>query len=317
MRARRLLASVTGRLSQVIGGPKTRNDSAPMNQPPPLRLTQIRDGNVFVQVMSNWSATSGPNTDPQAFPRSGTFPVPGYCWVCKKRTQFWMDDQYRAPQGSESIQNWRERLACSLCGLNNRVRAAIHIFEQHVGSCDGDAIWLMEQVSPLFAELSKRYNNLVGSEFLYYKFASGKCNSAGVRHEDATQSSFESNSLDAVLSFDVFEHVPDYPAAFREACRILRKGGTMLFTVPFLPAEITTQVRARVDSFGEIEHLLPPQYHGDPVQPERGVLCFYGFGWDTIDALKTAGFSDAYTLWYESSDYGYLGEPGMALIAKK
>lgn len=286
-------------------------------KPPPLCLTQINNQAEFARVMDNWANASGPNIDAQKLPLSGTFAVSGYCWVDSQRVQFWMDDQYRASRGSDSIQNWRERLVCGDCGLNNRVRAAIHILEAHVCPSKGDSIWLMEQVSPLYPALSRRFNNLIGSEFLSDEFVSGQSNSAGVRHEDATRSSFDGSSLDAILSFDVFEHVPDYLAAFREANRILRKGGTLLFTVPFLPAEQKTEVRARFDAGGNIEHLLPPQYHGDPVQPEKGVLCFYGFGWDVIDVLKSVGFSDAYTLWYGSSDYGYLGEPQMVLIAKK
>ena len=50
-------------------------------------------------------------------------------------------------------------------------------------------------------------------------------------------------------------------------------------------------MRARVLADGGIEHLLEPEIHGDPVA--GGVLCYYHFGWDLLDALRAAGFRDA------------------------
>ena len=40
--------------------------------------------------------------------------------------------------------------------------------------------------------------------------------------------------FDAVLSADVLEHVPDIDAALRETVRILKPGGKLLATFPFL-----------------------------------------------------------------------------------
>jgi ubiquinone/menaquinone biosynthesis C-methylase UbiE len=54
----------------------------------------------------------------------------------------------------------------------------------------------------------------------------------GVRRENATQLTFEDNSLDHILSFDVFEHVPSYLLAFKECYRTLRDGGTLMWSVP-------------------------------------------------------------------------------------
>jgi len=43
---------------------------------------------------------------------------------------------------------------------------------------------------------------------------------------------FEDASFDAVTAFDVVEHVPDLPGAFRELGRVLRPGGHLLMVVP-------------------------------------------------------------------------------------
>ena len=57
---------------------------------------------------------------------------------------------------------------------------------------------------------------------------------------------------------------------------------------------------------GEIIHLLPEQYHGNPIS-EKGSLVFYNFGCDILDMLKEAEFGDVYMLSYYSYFLGYLG----------
>jgi len=60
------------------------------------------------------------------------------------------------------------------------------------------------------------------------------------------------------------------------------------------------------DHNGELECLLPEQYHGNPVS-EKGSLVFYDFGWDILESCKAAGFNDAYLLSYYSLFYGHIG----------
>ncbi len=49
---------------------------------------------------------------------------------------------------------------------------------------------------------------------------------------DATALPLKENSFDAVLSFDVFEHIQDDKKAISECRRVLKKGGKLIFTVP-------------------------------------------------------------------------------------
>ncbi len=50
--------------------------------------------------------------------------------------------------------------------------------------------------------------------------------------------------------------------------------------------------RVRVTAGGGIEHLLPPEYHGDP-QRQAPVLAFRNYGRDIITRLTDAGFARA------------------------
>jgi hypothetical protein len=53
--------------------------------------------------------------------------------------------------------------------------------------------------------------------------------------------------------------------------------------------------------------LQPPEYHGDPVNPKKGVLCYQIFGWDLLELLRSVGFTDVNVIDYWSIEYGHLG----------
>ena len=210
---------------------------------------------------------------------------------------------------------WRETLTCPETGLINRIRASLHAFENECEPYIDDPIYLMEQVTPTYRWLAARYPNVIGSEFLGEHLEPGTVID-GVRHEDATRLSFDDQSLACVLSFEVFEHVPNYAAAFAECYRVLRPGGYLLWTVPFVLNQQHTLVRARINSKGQIEHLLEPEYHGNPVH-RKGSLCFYHFGWDMLDTVREAGFSDAWAMLFWSEAFAYLGEEALVFIARR
>jgi len=42
-----------------------------------------------------------------------------------------------------------------------------------------------------------------------------------------------------------------------------------------------------------VHHVLPPEFHGNPVDPSGGSLVFEIPGWDFLDRCRMAGFQDA------------------------
>lgn len=245
-------------------------------------------------------------------PQDGRGICLGYCWVCAKHSHFTYD---RGHAGTGTV-NWRESLVCKTCGLANRLRLSIHVIDELVDSLAESTLYLTEQVTPAARALRSRCAALYCSEFLGQDVERGAISAQGVRNEDLTCLTFSDGQFDAVLSFDVFEHIPDFRAALREVRRVLKPGGTFLMSVPFAPASDANVVRARLHDGGVIEHLLPPEYHGDPVNVEGGVLCYYHFGWELLHDMRAAGFIDANVHFWWSSDYAYLGPEQSLLVAR-
>jgi SAM-dependent methyltransferase len=211
--------------------------------------------------------------------------------------------------------NWRETLKCPKTNLINRVRASIHIMDVECAPYPSDTIYIMEQKTSTYQFLKKRYPKLIGSEYLGDNIQPGQVVN-GLRHEDATHLSFANDSLEHILSFDVFEHVPNYLSAFRECYRTLKPGGCLLWSVPMARRKHNNIVRAVIDDDGNISHLLEPEYHGDPVK-KQGILCFYHFGWEMLDQIRELGFSDVYATLFWSKEFGYLGDETALFIARK
>ncbi len=53
-----------------------------------------------------------------------------------------------------------------------------------------------------------------------------------IQRVDGTRLPFADSSFDVVMSFDVFEHIPDSDAHLQEVRRVLRSGGTYLVQTP-------------------------------------------------------------------------------------
>ncbi len=238
--------------------------------------------------------------------------VNGISYPAGKVVDFLIDYQY---SDGKSI-NWRERLICPITGLNNRLRASIHLSEFELGLKPYHSIYISEQLTPLYSFLQKKFPLLVGSEYLGENIEGGYINKKNIRHEDLTALSFNENEFDFVFSYETLEHIPDFKKAFAETYRVLKKGGYLFWSVPFVSGCYNNIIRATINDSGEIIHHFPPEYHGDPVQ-KNGILCFTHFGWAMLDDVRNIGFENAYAIIYWSKEFAYLGGEQILFCAKK
>lgn len=242
------------------------------------------------------------------------FVLDGWCRVCDAAVGFAVDRRFGGRETAAGwVPNWRERLACPGCGLNNRQRAMVGEIVAAAGRRGRPlALYAMEQISPSFRWLQDHLDGVActGSEYLGPGILGGTIRDGvlpGLRHEDVEALSFDDASFDLVISNDVFEHVDSPAAGLREVARVLRPGGEMLFSVPFGYREARSVRRAEGSGEG-LRHLLPPEYHGDPMSPD-GSLVYHEYGWDLLDLCREAGFSAVTLRLYWSYFFGHMGCP--------
>jgi hypothetical protein len=275
------------------------------------RLRNIDDYNQYIYLNKESIDIHNQQISDWARGQTGAFSVPGYSYTAKRNVNFLVDFQY----STEGIVNWREHVTCPATHLNNRMRGTIHIFDTEMNFRKDSSLYLTEQITPMFSYFRKKYNKVTGSEYLGNNIPGGDIDAKGRRHEDLTKLSFQDGEFDAIVSLDVIEHIPSYKRAFEEAFRVIKRGGRLLWTVPFNPSQIRNTIRAEIVN-GKIVHLLPPEYHGDPLS-DAGCLCFTNFGWEMLEQVRAAGFRDAYAIPLQSLEFGYLGDLQLQFIAVK
>lgn len=208
---------------------------------------------------------------------------------------------------------YRESHSCMTTQLNARMRASIQYLNEELGVGNAAKLYMTECVTPMYSLMAKRFLDIQGSE--YFPGVPLGSMHEGVRCEDLSALTFGDNSFDLIMSFDVLEHVPDYRAALSEMARVLKPGGKLLMTAPIHLPSYQSHVRAKMCADGRVEHILDPEYHGNPLGPPS--LCFTSFGFDLIDEMRSSGFSESYVELYANVQLGYWGPPQPLIIGVK
>lgn len=193
----------------------------------------------------------------------------------------------------------RETFQCVACRASLRYRNQADALLTGYGKAGGSLAELVDSadfhsravyepgVSGPFRRLFARSPNYVTS--YYWPDVEPGETRDGVRCEDLEALTFADASFDLVISSDILEHVRHPRLAFGEIYRILRPGGSHVFTVPMTwPFPGTTVQRVDV-SGAEDRHLLPAVYHRAPLDPS-GSLVYTDFGMDLPGALVSMGY---------------------------
>ncbi len=241
------------------------------------------------------------------------------CTVCGERGY--------AEGFSELLRGLRETGTCSNCRATNRHRqlglVLADALSDHASAplhsvADVARLDLRihntESIGPIHAQLCKA-PGYTASEYFGPQFSSGEMVS-GVQHQDLMALSFADESLDVLITSDVFEHVAAPYVAHREILRVLRPGGFHVFTVPFVETSFLDEVRARLDADGNVVHLDEPIYHADPINPDPGALVFTIFSVEMLVRLKEIGF-DTEMHWVHRPKAGILGQKATVFVAVK
>jgi Methyltransferase domain len=247
----------------------------------------------------------------------GDFRLVGYDPMINRQVPFKVDYQFSTSAiDNVKVPNYRESLHSEATGSNSRIRATVLAMRHLTNNNRNLHVYLTEQVTRLYGYCRSHFSKVVGSEYLGSNIQKGTVIN-GIRHEDVTDLSFADDSFGLIVTLEVLEHVPNYKKAYAELFRCTRKGGIVLISVPFVTTNHDNLIRSTIDDKGEIKHILPEEYHGDPVNPKGGILCFQYFGWQMLDELRQAGFTDVKSVFIWSLYYGILGKDIMVISAQK
>lgn len=221
-----------------------------------------------------------------AFTKREMFYYYGNCVVCNSPQPLIVDYQFAEEENGIKKPNWRERLVCPNCGCNNRQRFMVHkVFENYM---PGMKVLMYEQNTQVFHMIQREIPDVVGFEYAKIQEQNQEENT-DICYEDASKLSYATESFDMIVSNDVFSRIQEYEQAFKEAYRVLKPNGKMIFTVPF-------------------------DGNSDCIVKHEDVVIY---GWEMLELLKQCGFKDACGKGYFSLKDGYLGYLPMYFEAYK
>lgn len=192
----------------------------------------------------------------------------GICLSCNKATAFIARNEWH-----------RDHYLCQQCGSIPRERALMYIIKKNYPNFLDLHI---HESSPAFRSTSAFLkNNCPHYSYSYYVegIPSGDyLKKYNCLNQDLGATSYPNESFDLVITQDVMEHIFNIESLFIEIARILKVGGSHVFTTPIVYKNNPTVVRAIVDQ-GKLIHIHPPVYHGNPIDA-TGSLVTYDFGYD-------------------------------------
>jgi SAM-dependent methyltransferase len=229
----------------------------------------------------------------------------GFCYCCNKNTRFSASDDW-----------WRESYKCELCGSIPRERALMYCIEKFYPAWNKLVI---HESSPVNRGTSLRLKSeaegYIPSQYLPGHKSGQIVNE--IRCEDLEKLSFPNNSVDLHISQDVFEHIFNPAAAFKEIARTLKPGGAHIFTTPLINKASPTLRCAKKKRDGSVEYLLnPPEYHNNPVSSEGSLVTMH-WGYDIVDYIYQACGLVTEIMYIDDLDLGIRAEYIEVLVTRK
>ena len=180
----------------------------------------------------------------------------------------------------------RDCYCCSNCGSVPRERALMATLEARFPNWRSLVI---HESSPVDRGASVRLAGecpgYIPSQF-YPGQPLGSC-LGRFRCENLESLTFSDESIDLHITQDVLEHVFHPSKVFAEIARTLKPGGAHVFTVPIVNKHRPSVLRARRAGDGQIEHLEPPVFHGNPIS-NSGSLVTVDWGFDICERIHAA-----------------------------
>ena len=226
----------------------------------------------------------------------------GLCPICEGRTVF----------VRRELWNLREGYLCIRCRSNPRFRALVLVLRRLFPNYRDLQIHESSPWGAASDKLRRECKSYSASHF-FIDTAVGTYRN-GIRCENLEKMSFANDSFDLFVTQDVLEHVMNPAAAFAEIARVLKPGGTHVFTVPYYGTR-KTRVRAMAQG-GEIVYLAEKDYHGNPID-SSGSLVVTEWGYDLPEFVLAHGGLATTRHSMNDARFGIEGEPIEIFVSRK
>jgi SAM-dependent methyltransferase len=234
--------------------------------------------------------TAAPTTDPPF-----VYDRLGHCPICASEVRF----RARAAW-------FRDHLFCSDCGSIPRERGLALVLERRFPGWRGLAI---HESSPADRGISKKLAREAPG-YVSSQFFPGEPLGAtvrGFRNENLEALTFADASFDLTITLDVMEHVNQPDQVLREVARTLKPGGAYIFTVPTYKGKLVSERRAHYRADGGVDHLVEPEYHGNPVS-DAGSLVTFHYGHDFAEMIAAWSGLDVEVVRFHDHRHGVIGD---------
>lgn len=190
----------------------------------------------------------------------------GYCHCCRADSIF------------EIRGDWlRDNYICANCHSIPRQRHIQHILDKHFPGWDDMEI---HESSPSNNFISKYCISYTSSQ--YFDGVAQGSQHKGVRCENLEDLTFDDESFDIFITQDVLEHLFNPDKAVKEIMRVLKPGGTHIFTAPKNKNLRLSSPRARLEN-GKAIYLKEKEYHGNPVGDGKSLVTWdYGDDFEVL-----------------------------------
>lgn len=189
---------------------------------------------------------------------------------------------------------------CLRCGASAITQSLVEVLTRALGDLSHCDVYELSAAGTLVAWLRARAGTLHTSEFFDDVVPGAQRD--GIVCQDVERLTFADACFDVCTCTEVFEHVADDAAGFREILRVLRPGGWFVFTVPLNVNGRTQERTAWRD--GRRVRLLPAEYHADRFRGAH-VFCYRNYGVDILDRLREAGFASADLAYPRRAQFGF------------
>jgi SAM-dependent methyltransferase len=230
----------------------------------------------------------------------------GFCPICRQQTRF------------VAKQSWfRDHLICQTCpnGSIPRERALMKVLEDLAPGWRHAAV---HESSPtprgVSLVLARECAGYLPTQF-FPGVEPGRYHGA-VQCQNLENQTFDDGRFDVVITQDVMEHVFHPDRAFQEIARTLKPDGIHILTTPIYKDRTETRICARLLTDGRIEHLEPPEYHGNPVD-QCGSLVTIKYGYDVADLIDQWADMDVEIRRFRDKTHGIVAEFTEVIVCRR